>query len=69
LLTHTIAGTVSPEVAAGKYKVGLWIADNQERARDNAAYAVKFAPDNGVVSHWTDAARTRTVNIIGEVNL
>jgi hypothetical protein len=69
LLTHTIAGTVSPHIASGRYKAGLWIADNHERAHNNAAYSVKFALDNGVVTHWTDAAGTRTVNIIGEVEL
>jgi hypothetical protein len=67
LLTHSIAGTVSPEVASGTYKVGLRIADNQEVAHNRAAYSVKFALDNGAVSHWTDAGRTMTVNIIGEV--
>ncbi|MDR1526504.1 MAG: DUF4832 domain-containing protein [Dysgonamonadaceae bacterium] len=69
LLTHTIAGTVSPAVAPGTYKVGLWIADNQETAHNKAAYAVKFALDNGVVTHWTNAEQTRTVNIIGEICL
>jgi hypothetical protein len=68
LLTHTVAGTVSPEVT-GKYKVGLWIADNHETAHNKAAYSVKFALDSHTVTHWTDAAGTRTVNIIGEINL
>jgi hypothetical protein len=67
LLIHTIEGNVSPGVDPGKYKIGLWIADNQETARNKTAYSIKFALDNHVVSHWTDTGKTKTVNIIGEI--
>lgn len=69
LLIHTIKGSVSPGVLPGKYKIGLWIADNQDAAHNKAAYSIKFALDNQAVSHWSDAGRTKTVNIIGEVEL
>ncbi|MDR1436660.1 MAG: DUF4874 domain-containing protein [Candidatus Symbiothrix sp.] len=65
-LTHTIQGTLHPEVT-GKYKVGIWVADNHPSNRNKAAFSIKFATESQTVTHWTDAAGTRTVNIIGEI--
>lgn len=65
LLTHTIAGTAALEVTAGTYKVGLWIPDPVESIKYNPGYCIKFADDNGAVTHWYNP--THAVNIIGEI--
>lgn len=68
LLTHQIAGSAIPELT-GHYKVGIAILDNQASIKDNTDYQIKFATDNKKVTHWTNAEKTRTVNIVGEINL
>ncbi|NDV46731.1 DUF4832 domain-containing protein [Paludibacter sp. 221] len=65
LLVHSLSGSVEANVAAGTYKVGIWIPDSYESIKNNPAYCVKFATDNGKVSHWKNT--TRMVNIIGNI--
>jgi hypothetical protein len=54
---------------AGKHKVGIWVEDNHPSNRNKAAFSIKFATESQTVTHWTDAAGTRTVNIIGKIEL
>jgi hypothetical protein len=69
LLVHRVAGSVPLNVAAGAYRVGLWLPDSFASLRYDPDYCIKLATDNGAVAHWTDAGRTRTVNIVGEVTV
>jgi hypothetical protein len=69
LLTHSISGSMALSLAAGAYKVGLWMPDSFESLKYTPAYCIKLATDNGAVAHWTDANHTRTVNIVGEVRV
>ncbi|MDH8702688.1 hypothetical protein M2138_002056 [Dysgonomonadaceae bacterium PH5-43] len=66
LLIHTISGEVEVGLT-GTFKVGIWIPDAQDTAKDNPAYCIKLATDNRVVTHWYNDARA--INIIGEIEL
>lgn len=66
LLTHFISGTVMAPTT-GTYKVGVLISDAKESLKDMPEYQIKFALDNNKVTHWTNAAKTRIVNILGEI--
>ncbi|MCC8145722.1 MAG: DUF4832 domain-containing protein [Bacteroidales bacterium] len=68
LLVHSLSGSVNPGLT-GKYQVGVTILDNQESIKDNTDYQIKFAKDNGKVTHWTNTEKTRIVNIVGEISL
>jgi hypothetical protein len=68
LLTHSISGALPlPEGATGRYRVGLWMPDTFASIRYDPAFCIKFATDNKLVTHWTDAANARTVNIVGTI--
>ncbi|NDV46729.1 DUF4832 domain-containing protein [Paludibacter sp. 221] len=69
LLVHTISGSVNPQVAAGTYKVGLTVLDNEVSIKDLPEYQIKFSTDNGKATHWTNKDKTRVVNIIGTATL
>lgn len=66
LLTHSISGSTPVELT-GTYKVGIWIPDSQQSIKNEPAYCVKFATDNGAVKHWYN--NTSAINIIGEIQL
>jgi hypothetical protein len=69
LLTHSISGSLPLALPDGAYSVGLWLPDSFASLRYEPAYCIKLATDNKAVAHFTDAANTRTVNIVGTVRV
>ena len=63
LLTHSLSGNIAI-ASPGEYRIGLWIPDAHASLKNNPAYSIKIATDNGRVSHWTNGEATRTVNLI-----
>jgi hypothetical protein len=47
----------------GKYRLGIWMPDNDSDLRYNPAFAIRFA--NANIEWWNDAADRYLVNIIG----
>ncbi|NDV58714.1 DUF4874 domain-containing protein [Bacteroides sp. 519] len=66
LLTHTMSGSISTGLS-GKYKVGLWMPDNEKSLRYNSIYDIKW-PENLYLSHWTDEDGKYFINLVGQVN-
>lgn len=62
---YSIKGSISPGLT-GTYKVGIWMPEKEASLKNNATYAVKFAPGEKV-THWFDAAGKYAVNVFGEV--
>lgn len=68
-LLHTIALTCNlpGNMASGKYKLGLWIADTSERLMYDSRYAIRCANGN---TTWTVAEGGRYgINMLTEVNV
>jgi hypothetical protein len=63
LLTHSLSGSIAI-ASSGEYRIGLWIPDAHASLKNNPAYSIKIAADNGMVTHWTNGDATRTINLI-----
>lgn len=68
-LIHTIKGkfTVPQDLAAGTYKVGLWIPDGSERLKYNSRYAIRCA--NGDMEWWNSSDNNYGVNILATLEI
>ena len=54
-------------MAAGEYKLGLWIPDGSDRLKYNPRYAIRCA--NGNTTWWTSADGKYGVNILTTVEV
>lgn len=64
-LIHSIRGTVRlSSLPMGKYKLGLWIPDGDERLKYKERYAIRCA--NGDVKWWTSSDKKYGINILSE---
>ena len=68
-LTHSVEQAVQlpGSMAAGEYKLGLWIPDGSDRLKYNPRYAIRCA--NGNTTWWTSADGKYGVNILTTVEV
>ena len=68
-LTHYVEQAVQlpGSMAAGEYKLGLWIPDGSDRLKYNPRYAIRCA--NGNTTWWTSADGKYGVNILTTVEV
>lgn len=62
---YSIKGSIAAGVT-GTYKVGIWMPEKSASLKNNAIYAVKFAPSEKL-THWYDGAGKYAVNLLDEV--
>ena len=55
------------DLAAGTYKVGLWIPDGSERLKYNSRYAIRCA--NGDMEWWNSSDNNYGVNILATLEI